>query len=72
LGAIRIYFSEPSMSEPGNRNGRIIIAIFIVLAVVTIGATIISNLRMWSWYDQVEAEQGIGSAAPAEPAAPAQ
>jgi hypothetical protein len=40
-------------------SNRIVLLIFIVLAVVTIGATLASNFGMWSYYDRVEAEQHI-------------
>jgi len=47
------------MPEPSRNNGRILIAIFIALAVVTIVATFVSNFGMWRMYDTIEAEQGI-------------
>lgn len=47
------------MTEPQKNNGRIIIAIFVVLAVATIAATLISNFGMWGNYDTIEAEEGI-------------
>jgi len=36
--------------------------IFIVLGIVTIGATIVSNFGMWGYYDRTEAEQHIAPA----------
>lgn len=48
------------MSEQSDkRNSRLIIAFFVALAVITIAATLISNLSMWQRYDAIEAEQNI-------------
>ena len=41
------------------RSDRLILWIFIVLAIVTIGGTLISNFVMWGNYDATEAEQHI-------------
>ncbi|WP_375451422.1 hypothetical protein [uncultured Devosia sp.] len=43
-------------------SSRIILLIFIILGIVTIGATIITNFGMWGNYDRIEAEQGIAPA----------
>jgi hypothetical protein len=40
-------------------SNRIVLLIFIVLGIVTIGAALISNLDMWGYYDQTEASQHI-------------
>ena len=40
-------------------SGQITLLIFIVLGIVTIAGTIISNFGMWGSYDRIEAEQGI-------------
>ena len=47
------------MNDTDKRRGRIIIAIFVGLAVVTIAGTLISNFVMWRNYDTIEAEQGL-------------
>jgi len=54
------------MSDAEKTRGRIIIAIFIGLAVVTVGGTIISNFVMWRNYDTIETERGL-TAEDAEP-----
>lgn len=43
-------------------SSRLILLIFIVLGIVTIAGTFISNFGMWSNYDRIEAEQGIAPA----------
>ncbi|HTN62155.1 MAG TPA: hypothetical protein VL147_11450 [Devosia sp.] len=40
-------------------SNRIVLLIFIVLGIVTIGAALVSNLDMWGYYDQTEASQHI-------------
>ncbi|MDB5536457.1 MAG: hypothetical protein JWQ65_1332 [Devosia sp.] len=44
--------------SPLNSN-RLVLLIFIVLGIVTIGATLVSNFGMWGYYDRTEAEQKI-------------
>ena len=43
-------------------SGQLVIAIFIGLAVITVAATLYSNLVMWRNYDTIEAEQNIAPA----------
>lgn len=45
--------------EPTNNNGRWVLAIFIVVGVLTIAGTLISNFVMWRSYDTIEAEKQI-------------
>ena len=45
--------------EPDPKNGRWILMIFIVIGVITIAGTFISNFVMWRSYDTIEAEQHI-------------
>lgn len=40
-------------------SGQITLLIFIVLGIVTIGATLVSNFDMWHFYDKTEAERHI-------------
>ena len=40
-------------------SSQVTLLIFIVLGIVTIGATIVSNFGMWGYYDRTEAEQHI-------------
>ena len=40
-------------------SGQVTLLIFIVLGIVTIGATIISNFGMWGYYDRTEAQEHI-------------
>ena len=40
-------------------SSQITLLIFIVLGVVTIGATLVTNFDMWGYYDQTEADQHI-------------
>ena len=47
------------MSRFKLNSGQVTLLIFIVLGVVTIGATIISNFGMWGYYDHTEAERHI-------------
>lgn len=44
--------------SPLNSN-RLVLLIFIVLGIITIGATLVSNFGMWGYYDRTEAEQHI-------------
>ena len=44
--------------SPLNSN-RLVLLIFIVLGIITIGATLVSNFGMWGYYDRTEAEQRI-------------
>jgi hypothetical protein len=45
--------------EPDNRQGRWVLMIFIVIGLITIAGTFISNFVMWRSYDTIEAEQHI-------------
>ena len=45
--------------KPTNNNGRWVLAIFIVIGVITIAGTLISNFVMWRSYDTIEAERHI-------------
>lgn len=45
--------------EAETRNGRWILMIFIVIGVITIAGTFISNFVMWRSYDTIEAERHI-------------
>jgi hypothetical protein len=47
------------MSKFKLTGSQITLLIFIVLGVVTIAATIISNFGMWGYYDRTEAQQHI-------------
>ena len=47
------------MSRFKLNSGQVTLLIFIVLGIVTIGATIISNFGMWGYYDRTETEQHI-------------
>ena len=47
------------MSRFKLNSGQVTLLIFIVLGIVTIGATIVSNFGMWGYYDRTEAEQRI-------------
>jgi hypothetical protein len=47
------------MSRFKLNSGQVTLLIFIVLGVVTIAATIVSNFGMWGYYDRTEAEQHI-------------
>ena len=47
------------MSRFKLNSGQVTLLIFIVLGIVTIGATIVSNFGMWGYYDRTEAEQHI-------------
>jgi hypothetical protein len=40
-------------------SSRLILLIFIVLGIVTIAATLITNFDMWGSYDRIEAEKHI-------------
>ncbi len=40
-------------------SNRIILLIFIVLGIVTIGSALASNFGMWGYYDRTEAEEHI-------------
>ena len=42
-----------------NKHGRWVLAIFIVIGIITIAGTLISNFTMWRSYDTIEAEQHI-------------
>ena len=42
-----------------NKNGRWVLAIFIVIGIITIAGTLISNFTMWRSYDIIEAEKHI-------------
>ncbi|WP_108459674.1 hypothetical protein [Devosia naphthalenivorans] len=45
--------------EPENKNGRWVLMIFIVIGIVTIAGTFISNFVMWRNYDTIETEKHI-------------
>jgi hypothetical protein len=45
--------------EPENKNGRWVLMIFIVIGIVTIAGTFISNFVMWRSYDTIETEKHI-------------
>ena len=45
--------------EPENKNGRWVLMIFIVIGIVTIAGTFISNFVMWRSYDTIETEKQI-------------
>ena len=50
------------MSRFKLNSGQVTLLIFIVLGIVTIGATIVSNFGMWGYYDRTEAQQHIAPA----------
>jgi hypothetical protein len=47
------------MPNPKFNSGQLVIAIFIGLAVITVAATLYSNLVTWRNYDTIEAERHI-------------